>query len=273
MPYGIRPDENAKDVQDMVGRTWKKRFENIRAQMMYLSAKQTKDSIFTKLRSSKDDKEYREGIDIAQVKGVGKGEAAFSVALLGKKKAARIDPTRVLIYIGMTRRLSRSAPEVAVLVKFNPWTVESLPFTPSRNKATITYRKANTREVTEVTKKRNNDQRVWSRLLTKAGLRQNRNEKNDRKAMGAAKGMSDLSFSGFRTEWGQGGTQPKPHWRPAIRDLKQNGIKRMMKNREFVRAAIDPGYKGWLRWPTKTRKTISVSVARTFEAFQKKLKV
>jgi hypothetical protein len=142
---------------------------------------------------------------------------------------------------------------------------------PNKSDARLVYRRVNEREVVAIEKARKKDQPLWKRALAKINKQDTSSNKQNKLPIGKARGVSDLMFTALRTEFGQGGTKALPHWRPAIRDLKNRGIRQMMKDRDFVKALTDPGFQSWLRWPTKTRKRISAKVAQGFIPFQKKL--
>jgi hypothetical protein len=72
-------------------------------------------------------------------------------------------------------------------------------------------------------------------------------------------------------EFGLGGIKAKPHWRPAIRSLAKEGIRRILKKPEFKKALTVPAYSGWTNWPTGTKVRISDKVAKGYVPFQKRL--
>ena len=85
-----------------------------------------------------------------------------------------------------------------------------------------------------------------------------------------AKVVPDTMFEAMSLEFGGGSERPKAVWRLSLMELKTSfrGIPR--KYRQISRTLSDSRYKSWRNWP-KPMKRISISKAKSFFAFQKRL--
>jgi hypothetical protein len=255
----------------MLNRTWKLRFKRIQEQVTYLAASTAHTELMRKIPATRDNKAYRESLELVGISGMPKGTSGFAIhASAKRKKVQELDAGLVLVDVRPRGRLRRVSPELKVLITYSPWTLDTLPFMPSKTQASVVYRKVSAAEVIATNKLRVKDLPKVRRKLGRAG------EDTQRQAKRSSPGTKiapDLAFGALRTEFGQGPDRPKPHWRPALGVLKRSGLPGLARNKELQRAATDPDFKGWMSWPKKTSRRISVKVAKTFEGFQKKLNV
>lgn len=268
----VKPDKESKDVLHMLEWNWKTRFKKLVAQLVYRSAETSLKGLKAKLPVRPENRKYLESLSVAKITGLPDGE--FGYAVQGQAKKARkqqLEPKRVIVYVRTRRSPKRVSPQVGVLVRYSPWTLDDLPFVPKKADATLVYRKVGSGTVKRVARARKRDKSSWKQMLARAG-----NEPKDTKNRFSAgseriRAVSDDAFSALNLEFGQGGVKPKPHWRVAISGLKKRGLRIMMKDRKLAQSVSDPHFKGWMAWPKKTSKRISVRVAKTFVPFQKKL--
>jgi len=268
----IKPDKASEEVTRMLKWNWKRRFQNLTAQIVYNSADTSLKAMKKKIPSKPENKEYLKSLGLARITGLSEGTVGYAIQGKSKQVSARsLKPDGTILYIRANRGPRRLPPEVAVLIRHSPWTLSSLPFSPKKSDATIVYRKVSLRAVEKVEKIRKADRRIWKQELNKTRI--SSKGPGSRLKVGGARirAVSDLAFTALNMELGQGGVKAKPHWRTAISGFKKGGLRNMMKNRDMARAVSDPGFKNWMSWPKKTSKRISAKVAQTFVPFQKKL--
>lgn len=176
-----------------------------------------------------------------------------------------VDPAATLFYVRPTRRRrARGSKAVAVLVKYGPWTAETLPFLPTRRQASVIFRKVSAREVRAVTKAREDDAPRWRRALARAGLR---TKPASIPWASVSSGLiPDVAFEALAVEFGP--HHPRPHWRPALRDAVR-GVGALHRERELVKLLTDPEYTGWKRATPRLRRVRSMEL-RKYVAFQRR---
>lgn len=268
----VKPDKDTEGVLQMLKWNWKRRFQNLTAQIVYSSAEQSLKELKSKVPAKPENKEYVRSLNLAKITGLPEDAVGYAIQGQSKKiNEQNLRPEGTILYLRAKRRPRRLPPEVKVLIEHSPWTLESLPFVPKKSDVTIVYRKVSARMVEKVAKQRRKDQGVWKGELRKSGFRFK--EKKDQFQIGSRriKALPDLAMTALNMEFGQGDTKPKPHWRTAISALKRRFLPNMTKNRDIARAVSDPTFKDWVAWPKKTSKRISVRVAKNFEPFQQKL--
>lgn len=263
--------ENEK-VMNMVKYSWKKRFQKLREHVVQMAAQAVLDGVKEKLPSSGDYKEYIDSLSLAQIDGLPVGLTGYAIQGKSKKKSGRsLDTEKTLVYVRIRRRPRRVSSQVQTLAEHSPWTLESLPFVPKPSDAQVIYRKASAKAVLLVAKQRRKDKKVWSKALSRGGVRVQGQKDKLRLGNGRIKGVQDLAYTALNIELGQGGVKAKPHWRPAFSGLQRRTVPNMSKGSEFNRAVSDPDFRTWMSWPKKTGKHISAKVAQSFVPFQKKL--
>jgi hypothetical protein len=142
---------------------------------------------------------------------------------------------------------------------------------PKRGDALVISRRVNKREVERIEKIRMKDRPKWRRELDRVGVRE---VKKDRrlKIPKKVRVLPDVAFEALRLEFGLGGVKSKPHWRPSIRRLIATGIKSMIRrNNKLKQVFTDLGFRGWKKWPPKTRNKVRMAEARNYLPFQRKL--
>jgi hypothetical protein len=162
-------------------------------------------------------------------------------------------------------------PAIEVLERYNPWTIDTLPFQPERSEAMIISRKVDRREADRVSKLRKRDTPQWRAELDRAGVR---NIKKDRqiKPPKSVKTIPDVAFEALRLEFGLGGVKGHAHWRPAILRLVHGGVKHEVRHKkDYAKTLTSLKFRGWKKWPTRTRHKIRIAEAQKYVPFQKKL--
>ena len=189
----------------------------------------------------------------------------------GGSVAAAEEPSTVLYVTAKTNLMTGVPQSVKILEEHSPWTVDTLPFQPDLKFAIVISRKASPRTVVKVRKMRRRDRYKWRRKMQEIGLREV-NKGTRLTANRKMKSIPDVAFESVRLEFGLGGGQSRPHWRPAIIKLAARGVTGMIAaNPQFSKAMTDPSYSGWRSWPPPTSTRATLVEALAYVPFQKKL--
>jgi len=272
MKVTLKSDET-KGIERLL-REWPERAEKARAHLSYLAAEYAYKDLKRRIPKGKHTASYREGIDFAEVSGVGAGEAAHAIYVdVNSSKVRKVDARKAVLYVRAKKRSRRTPPEIAILERFNPWTASSLPFLPSKKDALVVSRKARKRDVIKISESRHRDRPKWAPLLRRAGVRKIRKD-HDMKIPRKLRALPDVALQAIKMEFGLGAEKPKAHWRPSILGLRKSGLRRILRaERELTSVFTRSDFRHWKKWPKKTSRKVRLGEARKFEAFQKKLGV
>lgn len=263
----VEADKNFDSFR-RVARSWARRTRALRNRVAYESAVRTRATLMETIPTGREWNEYRDSLDIAEVQGLGMGEAAYT--LRSRIQARGVDTLKeesTILYVRVNRQMRVVRPSIEILEKYNPWTVDTIPFYPPSTVAKILSRETTKLTTGKVRKRRIKDRRLWQTELSQVGVRvQNRPAKKD-----TAKAISDVAYSAFKLEFGLG-VKPHPHWRPALKNLQVAVPRRLSNNPKIRRLFTDPSFTGWKRWEKiQTPTRILPSEARKYIPFQRKL--
>jgi hypothetical protein len=202
-------------------------------------------------RSSEELSAYRDSIKVYDIRDVRTGgKKLVPVAVVSEPRMTTLgdeDGVKTALWIDPAP-IGRFNPAVDILEKFAPWTPDTLPWWPPRGMATIVSQKVREDEWAAVRDARMRDLPRVVPALVRAGVKARKPKKNDYKGRRV---MSGVALMALRMEFGvPGAPSDSPHWRPAIRDLKNRGLKLIMagrngKFREARRTMMDPNFSGW----------------------------
>lgn len=273
MTIKIRMESSdVKDFEKLM-REWPDRSRKVRAQFTYLATEYAHEQVRARIPNTQEYRPYKQGLVFSKVLGVGADEDAFAISIDPKhSKVQKVDAKKTLLYVRAKRRSRRTPPEIAVLERYNPWTVRSIPFAPKKRWAVVVSRKAGTSEVRRVEKLRARDRVKWQRELAKTGVRTVKKEQGI-KLPKKLEALPDVALDAIRLEFGLG-MRSEPHWRPVILRLVKSDLKKLLKRKqgkELIKSLTDSGFSKWKKWPKKTRRKLRVGDARKFKGFQKRL--
>lgn len=247
---------------------WKGRTRAMRRFIAHSIAEKAHESLLDKIPKSPSWNAYRTSLQVAEVPGQPDADVFLVRANPRSRTVRDVDAEDTLLYIRSRQRLRRAKPKIQILQKYNPWTLQTLPFTPDRSDAMIISRKVTPREFKSVQRARTKDQMMWRKELQGVGIKVPKVRPDKRKS---AKTLPDVAHAAFRLEFGIG-EQPAPHWRPTIQFVQRQGIKDLKRDRKLSATMIRPSFTLWKSWAKiKARTKVRVSVARKFMPFQKKL--
>lgn len=173
-------------------------------------------------------------------------------------------------------RAGRPDAAVSVLVRFSPWTRDTLPWWPPRGRASVVAAKVREDEWKNVHADRERDLPRAIKMLLDAGVRARRPAATEYAGRTVLDG---LALMAIRMEYGLPGAPiAAPHWRPAVRALRTRGLKLIMAGRggaykEAKRAMIDPDYSGWKAVRKRRMVDDPASLRRDTRAFAKALRL
>ncbi len=267
--FGI--DADSQKLLKMFQDEWMERMNKVRAEYVRSVAERVLTSLQDRIPGKAEYDSYRDSLEVVGVKGNG-NESVFAVRSSPHSRGVtKVDVPRTVLYIRPRRKLSRIRPEIKILEQHNPWTVNTLPFTPKRSHAQVISRRVQQREVERIEKDRKEDRKVWRRELAKVGIREPSRSKRT-KVPKRIKTIPDVAFEALRLEFGMGGVKAEPHWRPGIRAVMGRHVDKIGNLADRIEALTEPRFRKWKQWPQRTKK-ISLNEARRFVGFQKKLNI
>lgn len=183
--------------------------------------------------------------DLLRVEAIRVSGGASVVGIVGDAKPARIkaaEVPRTVLYIQpvMSAKGEASSEAAALLASLNPWTVDTLPWEPSRREANVITRNVTEREVRRIEQRRSGDLTSVVAELRRLGvtIRPRSSVPPKRKV------VRDVAFEVLRREFGIE-IQGQAHWRPAIRAASRAILRSVLKRR---RAWLTmPGNAQWKR--------------------------
>jgi hypothetical protein len=271
----VTPNEGFKQAQKFLRRQeWNPRVNKLLGMLAYQAATEVCARVVERIPTKDDYSTYANSLEVVRVSGVNPEEgAAYAIrSKPGARRVRQVDSQKVVLYIRPRRRLARTPPQIEVLEKYNPWTLDTLPFMPKKREALVIMRRVNGREVTKIGEQRKRDRPQWRKELSRCGVLPAKKGTKP-KLSRHSKALPDVAFEALRLEFGLG-MQPKPHWRPALRQFLQTGFQGMLRRMPGLQAALTkPKFMGWRKWPPRTAHRIRVQDATSFMPFQQKLNV
>lgn len=267
----VKPLAGAEGRLELI-RDWPERMEHVQPMIPYLAAEYVHKYIRAKLPRGSDYRAYRQGLEVAKIRGLGEGEYGYALQINMKSPLVRkIRPNQVLLYVHAKKRSTRTDPTVAVLEKYNPWTVDSLPFTPNPKVGFVKTKKVRAPVVVKTTQARMKQKSAWSRELAHVG---HRDVHKDRrlKIPKKVQFLPAIALEAMKMEFGLGGSKSQPLWRMGVRHALQGGIRAVLRNPKYLVFPLTrPSYKLWKKWPPRTKNFIPATQAKKYTGFQKKL--
>lgn len=237
-----------------------------------IAARQVQTDVVAALPPDKEWRGYRDGLETVRISGT-KREPAYAVQLSSKRagtqRVRKIDAASTVIYVRSKRRLAKASEAVRVLERNNPWTLDTLPFSPSGKEARLISKKVSKQAAARVARRLKRDKPFWSAELQRAGKKEVRKDRRLTRAA-SAKPRPEAAFPAIGLEFGIGRVA-RPHWRPAILPFTRNPTRAILKAAPDLPNLLDPSYRAWKRWGPRVKVTISKADAKKFTPFQTKL--
>lgn len=227
----------------------------------HMAAQTMLEAVKAKIPNSAQYATYRNALRVVQSGNPSNPEYSIYGMLPKQKAAQEMD----LLLFKLVRKRRKTPPEVSVLLTYQPWTQDTLPFDPDPKYVKTFLRKVSKREALAVRKARLADKPRWQKELTQAGV-----QAIPRKLDTPVNGVEDLAYTALRLEYGLGGTQPSAHWRPALKTVEQR-VKQLTKSDTLVRALLDWRNKEWRSWLDITEPVVPTSKLDGARAFEDKI--
>jgi hypothetical protein len=264
----IELDAQGKRTLQMVQQL-PKRLTFLRKWVPYLMAKETLEAVLDNLPTSKETKTYRDSLRVVRVAG---GDEYAIQADMTHAGVEEVDTARTVVYVRVRkRRMAGAPPQIAILQKYSPWTLDTIPFVPSQKEARVVSRKVGAAEVKAVAEQRREDEQKWRAELARVG---SKTSKKNKLPLPKTPGhpIPDVAFQAIRQEFGLGGVKAQPHWRPAIRETVTRVTRTLQRRPAVVRLLTQPGASDWSRWIPRL-PIIRPAETRKFVGFQDRLKI
>jgi hypothetical protein len=149
---------------------------------------------------------------------VPKADHTFGVVLPSTAMGTKLgvdDAGDTVIYVTQKRETMPNEG-VAVLEKYNPWTMDTLPYEPKAAK--LVSRKVSNREVSTIRERRTDDADKVKSELANLGIKVSRAHATLLKS----KVERDVVFEALRREFGAPGEPHEPHLRASLRAIQTN---------------------------------------------------
>lgn len=261
----IRPDADARFTLEMIQRGFLNlRLKAIKRYVTHYAAQQMLEAVKSKIPNGKQYAAYRDSLYLAQ-SGL-PSSPVFSVAA-NIPRQEEIQKDTDILYIKPARKRGKVATEVAILMKYQPWTKDTLPFdvTPSQGK--LLFRRVSAREVGAIAKAREADKPKWQQELSQIGIRPE--PKKDR-VPASTKATPDMAYLALRLEFGLGGTRAVAHWRPAIVTVRQR-VTSMFKSGLLAKALLDWKNDDWRSWRNLSAPVVPSNKVADYRDFEDKI--
>lgn len=130
-----------------------------------------------------------------------------------------VDVQRTVLYVRPRVAGGEVVSEAAVVLsRYNPWTMDTLPYEPARREASIVSRRITDREVRPIEADRRRDvEREVEQELRDLGVQL----RPKGKVLLSRRVSRDLAFEILRREFGVPPIRGRAHWRPAIHRIPQ----------------------------------------------------
>lgn len=240
------------------------RAKAIMREVTHMAAEMMLEEVQSKIPTGSQYTSYRDALHVVQ--SGAPSNPAFSV-YAEATKAEQVQKDKDILYIKPAKKKGKIAPEVAILMKYQPWTQDTLPFTVQPKQGKLVIRTVSAREVTAVAKARAADQPKWSRELAEVGVQP---DPAKAKVPENAKGLPDLAYTALRLEFGLGGTKAVAHWRPALQTVQQR-VASVFKSGKFADALLNWDNDEWRSWKNLSAPLVSSSTVADFQGFEDKV--
>jgi hypothetical protein len=151
-------------------------------------------------------------------------------------------------------------PATVVLERENPWTMDTLPYEPSRYEASMLSRRVTEKEARQIEMLRRENLRAVRIELKALGVQL----RPPAKVLLSRRVTRDIAFEVLRYEFGIPPVPGRAHWKPAIRAVPNTVAKQALKSLEdWLAKPSDLGYRSAEDLPYE-----KASVAKRIRRFQ-----
>jgi len=251
----------------------------VRRVFVVAAAERAKEVIDDRLPSGDQFDDLKKALVVREVEDLDPMKEAAS-AVLGteedvKKRLRELPLDRTLLVVQQPNPRIQPPPEdIFILRASNPWTVRTIPFVPKANVARTVFRLVTKEEVKRVESARSNELSEVVARLEKIGHRFDGDERKRLKMQAAREEpVEDLAFASIRAEFGVPGFPNAPHWRPAIREVRDALPVDFFKRQDVRKTILDPEFERWkILQKRSLRRTVGTKRVEQLKEFQEKVK-
>lgn len=247
-----------------------KRMKAFKRMYTWAMTKDLYDLVVSKIPSGKRYGKLLKSLKIGELQG---GDVPiFAVYIDNKAKGIKkIDGSRTVVYVRDRKIPTRIKPEIKLLIDKGPWTVDTIPFWPSKKDAVVIQRKVDKRTVEKIEKLQEKQKGDIRESLIKLGQK-NVDMAVKSKAMGMAKAKAvpDVVYEMMSLEFGGGSQKPLALWRSSQAQLKTKSRTILSRYKNIYNTLYDIKYMGWRKYPTVTNK-VKISQISAGKSFMKQI--
>jgi hypothetical protein len=157
------------------------------------------------------------------------------------QKLRSVDVKRTVLYVRPKVKGGKVVePATVVLERSNPWTMDTLPYEPSRFEASILSRRVSEKEARLIESRRRSELSAVRRELLEFGVPL----RPVAKVLLGRRVTRDIAFEVLRHEFGVPPVKGTAHWKPAIKMVPGVISKRALKSLEdWLSSPQDAGFK------------------------------
>lgn len=256
----IGPDMNARMTMDMIEQGFLQlRSEAVQRYVVYNAAKIMLEEVVSRIPTGADYASYRSSLRMVQS---GVVNPVFAVAA-EPAKVEEVDGAHEVIYF-KPKNARKPHPAVKLLMQYQPWTADTLPFKPPASIALTSKRKVSAREVDGLREKLLKSRPEWTKAFKAEGVKIAPPAKTE--------ASTDLAYTALRLEYGLGGSRSVAHWRPALVATQQRVAALFESDDQLARAMLDWDFDGWKAWRNLSAPAVPGTDIESFEEFQDKIR-
>lgn len=209
---------------------------------------------------------YKKSLMLAEIRETGRKSWWAIVCSAKPLGDAKYDPkTSIFQVVSRFTRLDED-PVAEILEALGPWTVETIPFLPSARAGQVvmkTVTESKAKEVQEANFKRAE--------LTRMKMIKHEIPFTPRHVVyETLRVVRDLEAEALRIEFGLA-TRSRPHWRPSLRWIRKEGLKKMEREQHLIRVWTDPRFVRY-RLMRHYRIKLTPNEVKRMEQFQNKIR-
>jgi hypothetical protein len=246
------------------------RMKAFKRQALWAMATDLHQDILDKIPTDKQYDKLRQALKVGELSD--NRDPCFAVFLDAKAQdAKKIDGERTLIYIRERKIPVKVKPEVQILIDKGPWTVDTLPFWPSKKDAVTVQRKVGKRILDKVAKMQASQQADVISQLTKLGKRDITNAMKKKTAdTKKTKSVTDVVMQMQTLEFGGGSQRPLALWRSSIKNITNRTKTLLTRYKRIDSTLNDIRNKTWDKYPIINQKVTS-AIIKDGDQFLKKI--
>lgn len=210
--------------------------------------------------------DYKKRLILAEIRDKGKRSWFAVVASAKNLDGAKYDALTSIFEV-VSRFDLPDDPVKVILQLMGPWTVDTIPFIPSERQGQVVMKTVDEKLVVQ-TREKNFAQgdKTTSAMIRYGLVYENRDAIYQK-----LKVVRDFELQAIRLEFGLV-KEGQPHWRPSLRWMKKNGLKKIEKEKDFINVWFDPKFKKY-RFKRQVKVKLTQDDLNRMEEFQNKVRV